>query len=129
MTTFWKTLPHALGWHRDRGRRRDPSESRGATRPADWVMSAIIGPPDLHQDRRAEARRDTGIGQQGDRWSVRVKLMLETACCARATILPVNKRTFRSLQALIARNAAVERIQSSPASGGAFRRTGRWKAR
>jgi len=65
-------LRDALGWQPGieaaAGTKRSTRPPHG---PADWLMSAIIVPPDLHQDRPREARRDMAFGQQGNRWSVR----------------------------------------------------------
>jgi 1-deoxy-D-xylulose-5-phosphate reductoisomerase len=87
--------------------------SEAAARPADWVMSAIVGAAGLAPGFAAL--------KQGATLACAGKLLLETASKHKATILPVDSEHSAIFQALVGEDMqAVERIIIT-ASGGALR--------
>ena len=92
-----------------------------ATRPADWVMSAIIGAAGLAPGVEALKQGATLALANKESLVCAGRLMLETAQTHGAAILPVDSEHSAIFQALIGEDmAAVERIIIT-ASGGAFR--------
>ncbi len=92
-----------------------------ATRPADWIMSAIVGAAGLAPGIEALKQGATLALANKESLVCAGKLMLETARTHGAAILPVDSEHSAVFQALIGEDmAAVERIIIT-ASGGAFR--------
>jgi 1-deoxy-D-xylulose-5-phosphate reductoisomerase len=92
-----------------------------ATRPADWVMSAIVGAAGLAPGIEALKQGATLALANKESLVCAGKLMLATARENNAQILPVDSEHSAIFQALIGEDmAAVERIIIT-ASGGAFR--------
>jgi 1-deoxy-D-xylulose-5-phosphate reductoisomerase len=92
-----------------------------ATRPADWVMSAIVGAAGLAPGIEALKQGATLALANKESLVCAGRLMLETARTHGAAILPVDSEHSAIFQALIGEDmAAVERIIIT-ASGGAFR--------
>jgi len=92
-----------------------------ATRPADWVMSAIVGAAGLAPGLEALKQGATLALANKESLVCAGRLMLETAQTHGAAILPVDSEHSAIFQALIGEDmAAVERIIIT-ASGGAFR--------
>ncbi len=92
-----------------------------ATRPADWVMSAIVGAAGLAPGIEALKQGATLALANKESLVCAGRLMLETALTHGAAILPVDSEHSAIFQALIGEDmAAVERIIIT-ASGGAFR--------
>ncbi|WP_448326159.1 1-deoxy-D-xylulose-5-phosphate reductoisomerase [Sulfitobacter sp. M13] len=95
--------------------------NEAATRPADWVMSAIIGAAGLAPGIAALKQGATLALANKESLVCAGQLMLETAAAHGATMLPVDSEHSAVFQALIGEDmAAVERIIIT-ASGGAFR--------
>ncbi|WP_138923366.1 1-deoxy-D-xylulose-5-phosphate reductoisomerase [Sulfitobacter sp. BSw21498] len=95
--------------------------NEAATRPADWVMSAIIGAAGLAPGVAALKQGATLALANKESLVCAGQLMLETAAAHGATMLPVDSEHSAVFQALIGEDmAAVERIIIT-ASGGAFR--------
>lgn len=92
-----------------------------ASRPADWVMSAIVGAAGLAPGLVALEQGTTLALANKESLVCAGALMLETATRHRATILPVDSEHSAIFQALVGEDmGAVERIIIT-ASGGAFR--------
>ncbi len=92
-----------------------------ASRPADWVMSAIVGAAGLAPGLAALEQGTTLALANKESLVCAGALMLETATRHRATILPVDSEHSAIFQALVGEDmGAVERIIIT-ASGGAFR--------
>lgn len=92
-----------------------------ASRPADWVMSAIVGAAGLAPGLAALEQGATLALANKESLVCAGTLVLETARRCNATILPVDSEHSAVFQALIGEDlAAVERIIIT-ASGGAFR--------
>jgi 1-deoxy-D-xylulose-5-phosphate reductoisomerase len=92
-----------------------------ASRPADWVMSSIVGAAGLEPGLRALQTGATLALANKESMVCAGPLMLATARAAGATILPVDSEHSAVFQALIGEDiAAVERVVIT-ASGGAFR--------
>jgi len=92
-----------------------------ATRPVDWVMSAIVGAAGLAPGIEALQQGATLALANKESLVCAGKLMLHTARAHGAAILPVDSEHSAVFQALIGEDmAAVERIIIT-ASGGAFR--------
>ncbi|CUH77176.1 1-deoxy-D-xylulose-5-phosphate reductoisomerase [Tropicibacter naphthalenivorans] len=92
-----------------------------ASRPADWVMSAIVGAAGLEPGLRAlEQGADLALANK-ESMVCAGGLMLRTARAQNARLLPVDSEHSAVFQALIGEDlSAVERIIIT-ASGGAFR--------
>lgn len=92
-----------------------------ATRPADWVMSAIVGAAGLPPGLKALEQGATLALANKESLVTAGPLVMETARTHGATILPVDSEHSAIFQALVGEDiAAVERIVIT-ASGGAFR--------
>lgn len=92
-----------------------------ATRPADWVMSAIVGAAGLAPGLRALEQGATLALANKESMVAAGRLMLQTAKTHGGRILPVDSEHSAVFQALIGENiASVERVIIT-ASGGAFR--------
>ncbi|KZX97006.1 MULTISPECIES: 1-deoxy-D-xylulose-5-phosphate reductoisomerase [unclassified Sulfitobacter] len=92
-----------------------------ASRPADWVMSAIVGAAGLAPGLAALEQGTTLALANKESLVCAGALMLETATRHGATILPVDSEHSAIFQALVGEDmGAVERIIIT-ASGGAFR--------
>ncbi|WP_289080830.1 1-deoxy-D-xylulose-5-phosphate reductoisomerase [uncultured Sulfitobacter sp.] len=92
-----------------------------AARPADWVMSAIIGAAGLAPGVEALKQGATLALANKESLVCAGQLMLDTAAAHGATMLPVDSEHSAVFQALIGEDiSAVERIIIT-ASGGAFR--------
>ncbi len=92
-----------------------------ASRPADWVMSAIVGAAGLAPGLAALSTGATLALANKESLVTAGPLMLATAAAHRATILPVDSEHSAIFQALVGEDiAAVERIILT-ASGGALR--------
>ncbi|SLN31446.1 1-deoxy-D-xylulose 5-phosphate reductoisomerase [Roseivivax jejudonensis] len=92
-----------------------------ASRPADWVMSAIVGSAGLAPGLAALRSGATLALANKESMVCAGPLMLETARAHGARILPVDSEHSAVFQALIGEDiAAVERVIVT-ASGGAFR--------
>ncbi|WP_417603638.1 1-deoxy-D-xylulose-5-phosphate reductoisomerase [Primorskyibacter flagellatus] len=92
-----------------------------ATRPADWVMSAIVGAAGLAPGLRALEQGATLALANKESMVAAGRLMLQTAETHGGRILPVDSEHSAVFQALIGENiASVERVIIT-ASGGAFR--------
>jgi len=95
--------------------------NEAAARPADWVMSAIIGAAGLAPGVEALKQGATLALANKESLVCAGQLMLDTAMAHGATMLPVDSEHSAVFQALIGENiSAVERIIIT-ASGGAFR--------
>lgn len=96
--------------------------SEAASRPADWVMSAIVGAAGLAPGLAVAAQGNTTLALANKESLVCAgPLLLETARAAGTTIMPVDSEHSAIYQALIGEDMdAVERIIIT-ASGGAFR--------
>lgn len=92
-----------------------------ACRPADWVMSAIVGAAGLQPGICALEQGATLALANKESLVCAGALMLDTAARHRARLLPVDSEHSAVFQALVGEDmAAVERIVIT-ASGGAFR--------
>ena len=92
-----------------------------ATRPADWVMSAIVGAAGLPPGLKALEQGTTLALANKESLVTAGPLLLETARRHGARILPVDSEHSAVFQALVGEDmAAVERVIIT-ASGGAFR--------
>ncbi|MGR3468222.1 MAG: 1-deoxy-D-xylulose-5-phosphate reductoisomerase [Shimia sp.] len=92
-----------------------------AERPADWIMSAIVGVAGLAPGLRALRQGTTLALANKESLVTAGPLLLQTARRNGATILPVDSEHSAVFQALIGEDVAcVERIVIT-ASGGAFR--------
>ena len=92
-----------------------------AARPADWVMSAIIGAAGLAPGVESLKQGATLALANKESLVCAGQLMLDTAAAHGATMLPVDSEHSAVFQALIGEDiSAVERIIIT-ASGGAFR--------
>ena len=92
-----------------------------ATRPADWIMSAIVGAAGLAPGLAALEQGTTLALANKESLVCAGGLMLETAARHGAKILPVDSEHSAIFQALVGEDmAAIERIVIT-ASGGAFR--------
>ncbi len=92
-----------------------------ATRPADWVMSAIVGSAGLAPGLEALKQGATLALANKETLVCAGPLVLETARAHNAQLLPVDSEHSAVFQALVGEDmAAVERIVIT-ASGGAFR--------
>ncbi|MEM8578224.1 MAG: 1-deoxy-D-xylulose-5-phosphate reductoisomerase [Pseudomonadota bacterium] len=95
--------------------------NEAAARPADWVMSAIVGAAGLRPGLTALKQGATLALANKESLVCAGALVLETARQNRAELLPVDSEHSAIFQALIGEEmAAVERIIIT-ASGGAFR--------
>ena len=95
--------------------------TEAAHRPADWIMSAIVGAAGLAPGMAALAQGSTLALANKESLVCAGKLLLDTAQTHGATILPVDSEHSAVFQALVGEDmAAVERIIIT-ASGGAFR--------
>ncbi len=92
-----------------------------AGRPADWVMSAIVGAAGLEPGLRALEQGTTLALANKESMVCAGPLMMQTAKAHGGSILPVDSEHSAVFQALIGEDmAAVERVIIT-ASGGAFR--------
>ncbi len=92
-----------------------------ASRPADWVMSCIVGSAGLAPGLRALEQGATLALANKESMVCAGQLMLSTAKAHGASILPVDSEHSAVFQALIGEDlSAVERVIIT-ASGGAFR--------
>lgn len=92
-----------------------------ATRPADWIMSAIVGVAGLAPGLKALEQGTTLALANKESLVTAGPLLLETARKHGATILPVDSEHSAIFQGLVGEEmSAVERIIIT-ASGGAFR--------
>ena len=92
-----------------------------AKRPADWVMSAIVGPDGLAPGLAALEQGATLALANKESLVTAGPLLMETARAHNASVLPVDSEHSAIFQALIGEDiAAVERVIIT-ASGGAFR--------
>lgn len=92
-----------------------------ATRPADWIMSAIVGVAGLAPGMKALEQGTTLALANKESLVAAGPLLMATAAAHGATILPVDSEHSAVFQALIGEDrAAIERVIIT-ASGGAFR--------
>ncbi len=92
-----------------------------ADRPADWVMSGIVGAAGLVPGMRALAQGAALALANKESLVTAGELLLATAAAHKATILPVDSEHSAIFQALVGEDiSAVERIVLT-ASGGALR--------
>ncbi|MFK7881917.1 1-deoxy-D-xylulose-5-phosphate reductoisomerase [Roseobacter sp.] len=92
-----------------------------AARPADWIMSAIVGAAGLAPGLQALKQGTTLALANKESLVCAGALMLETAKTHNARLLPVDSEHSAVFQALVGEDmAAVERVIIT-ASGGAFR--------
>lgn len=92
-----------------------------AARPADWVMSAIVGAAGLAPGMQVLERGGTLALANKETLVAAGPLVMRTARATGATVLPVDSEHSAVFQALIGEDlAAVERVIIT-ASGGAFR--------
>ncbi len=92
-----------------------------AARPADWIMSAIVGAAGLAPGLAAVAQGTTLALANKESLVCAGPLLMETAKSAGATVLPVDSEHSAVFQALVGEDmGAVERVIIT-ASGGAFR--------
>ncbi len=95
--------------------------TEAAHRPADWIMSAIVGAAGLAPGMAALAQGSTLALANKESLVCAGKLLLDTGRAHGATILPVDSEHSAVFQALVGEDiGAVERIIIT-ASGGAFR--------
>jgi 1-deoxy-D-xylulose-5-phosphate reductoisomerase len=95
--------------------------AEAASRPADWVMSGIVGAAGLVPGLRALQVGATLALANKESLVTAGQLLMATAAAHRATILPVDSEHSAIFQALVGEDlAAVERIILT-ASGGALR--------
>ncbi len=95
--------------------------AEAADRPADWVMSAIVGAAGLVPGLRALAQGSTLALANKESLVTAGQLLMATAARHNARILPVDSEHSAIFQALVGEDlAAVERIVLT-ASGGALR--------
>ncbi|MFV2052851.1 1-deoxy-D-xylulose-5-phosphate reductoisomerase [Aliiroseovarius sp. YM-037] len=94
-----------------------------ASRPADWIMSAIVGAAGLLPGLRALEQGTTLALANKESLVTAGPLLMATAKTHGATVLPVDSEHSGVFQALVGEDiAAVERVIIT-ASGGAFRDT------
>ncbi|MGB5863038.1 MAG: 1-deoxy-D-xylulose-5-phosphate reductoisomerase [Sulfitobacter sp.] len=99
----------------------DAAITEAAHRPADWIMSAIVGAAGLAPGMAALAQGSTLALANKESLVCAGKLLLSTGRAHGATILPVDSEHSAVFQALVGEPMeAVERIIIT-ASGGAFR--------
>jgi 1-deoxy-D-xylulose-5-phosphate reductoisomerase len=92
-----------------------------ASRPADWIMSAIVGAAGLAPGWRALEQGTTLALANKESLVTAGPILMQHAACHGARILPVDSEHSAVFQALVGEDiAAVERIIIT-ASGGAFR--------
>ncbi len=92
-----------------------------ATRPSDWIMSAIVGAAGLPPGLKALEQGTTLALANKESLVTAGSLLKETAAKSGATILPVDSEHSAVFQGLVGEDmAAVERVIIT-ASGGAFR--------
>ena len=95
--------------------------TEAATRPADWVMSAIVGAAGLAPGLKALEQGATLALANKESLVTAGPLLMGTARDHRATVLPVDSEHSAIFQGLVGEDiASVERIIIT-ASGGAFR--------
>lgn len=95
--------------------------NEAASRPADWVMSAIVGAAGLEPGLKALEQGATLALANKESLVTAGKLLLQTAAENGALVLPVDSEHSAVFQALVGEDmAAVERVVIT-ASGGAFR--------
>ncbi|SHI44931.1 1-deoxy-D-xylulose 5-phosphate reductoisomerase [Palleronia salina] len=95
--------------------------TEAAARPADWIMSAIVGAAGLPPGLRALEQGTTLALANKESLVCAGPLLMDTARRHGATVLPVDSEHSAVFQALIGEDiAAVERVIIT-ASGGAFR--------
>ncbi|MDQ2088509.1 1-deoxy-D-xylulose-5-phosphate reductoisomerase [Marimonas arenosa] len=95
--------------------------AEAAARPADWVMSAIVGAAGLAPGMTALEQGSTLALANKESLVTAGPLLMRTAAVHGATVLPVDSEHSAVFQALVGEDmAAVERIVIT-ASGGAFR--------
>ncbi|WP_319823740.1 1-deoxy-D-xylulose-5-phosphate reductoisomerase [Thalassovita sp.] len=95
--------------------------TEAATRPADWVMSAIVGAAGLGPGLKALEQGATLALANKESLVTAGPLLMQTARAHGATVLPVDSEHSAIFQGLVGENiSAVERIIIT-ASGGAFR--------
>lgn len=95
--------------------------TEAASRPADWIMSAIVGAAGLAPGYEALKQGTTLALANKESLVCAGQLMLETAAARGTRILPVDSEHSAIFQALVGEDlAAVERVIIT-ASGGAFR--------
>ncbi len=98
-----------------------PAIAEAATRPADWVMSAIIGVAGLQPGLRALEQGATLALANKESLVTAGPLLMATAAMHGGRILPVDSEHSAIFQALVGEDiAAVERVILT-ASGGALR--------
>jgi len=92
-----------------------------ASRPADWIMSAIVGAAGLPPGLKALQQGTTLALANKESLVTAGPLLLDAARASGATVLPVDSEHSAVFQALVGEDvAAVERVIIT-ASGGAFR--------
>jgi len=95
--------------------------TEAGTRPADWVMSAIVGAAGLGPGMAALAQGTTLALANKESLVTAGPLLMQTAKSHGATVLPVDSEHSAVFQALVGEDmAAVEKVIIT-ASGGAFR--------
>jgi 1-deoxy-D-xylulose-5-phosphate reductoisomerase len=95
--------------------------NEAAARPADWVMSAIVGAAGLMPGLKALEQGNTLALANKESLVTAGKLLMQTAQTHGATVLPVDSEHSAVFQALVGEDiAAVEKVIIT-ASGGAFR--------
>jgi 1-deoxy-D-xylulose-5-phosphate reductoisomerase len=99
----------------------DAAIAEAATRPADWILSAILGAAGLVPGLTALQQGNTLALANKESLVTAGPLLMQTAVDHGATILPVDSEHSAIFQGLVGEDmAAVERIIIT-ASGGAFR--------
>jgi len=95
--------------------------TEAAARPADWVMSAIVGAAGLPPGLKALEQGATLALANKESLVAAGPLMIETAARSGARILPVDSEHSAVFQALVGESMDAERRVIITASGGAFR--------
>jgi 1-deoxy-D-xylulose-5-phosphate reductoisomerase len=99
----------------------DAAIIEAAARPADWIMSAIVGAAGLPPGLKALQQGTTLALANKESLVTAGPLLLDAARASGATVLPVDSEHSAVFQALVGEEmAAVERVIIT-ASGGAFR--------
>ena len=95
--------------------------AEAADRPADWVMSAIVGAAGLVPSLRTVKRGGTLALANKESLVCAGRLLMDTARANAATILPVDSEHSAVFQALAGDPVSAVELVTITASGGAFR--------
>ncbi|WP_137700584.1 1-deoxy-D-xylulose-5-phosphate reductoisomerase [Marimonas lutisalis] len=118
---LYKDLKEALAGSGIEAAAGEAALEEAGARPADWIMSAIVGAAGLAPGLRALEQGSTLALANKESLVTAGALLMQTACRHGATVLPVDSEHSAVFQALVGEEMdTVERIIIT-ASGGAFR--------